>query len=143
MATKVSATTSTKIKPSATPFTVRKAESMPDDLDSIKQAAAALDARAKAVLPKVQLGAAITAKPAQARQMLRLSAIDAEIEALTTKLHAEASAIRADLTAAVDSAGAASIEATSIGLRYCAEPRSGGVSVRMPTIGHTLRQIKA
>lgn len=142
MATKVSVTAATKIKPIAAPFTVRKAANMPDDLDSIKQAADALDVRVKAVLPKVQLGAAITAKPAQARQMLRLAAINSEIEALTAKLHAEASAIRADLTAAVDSAGAASIEATSIGLRYCAEPRGGGVSVRMPTINHTLRQIK-
>jgi hypothetical protein len=94
------------------------------------------------VLPKVQLGAAITAKPAQSRQMLRLAAIDDEIEALTAALHAEASAIRADLTAAVDSAGSCAIEATAVGLKYCAEPRGGGITVRMPTVGHTLRQIK-
>jgi len=140
MASKVSATATAK-KP-AQSFTVRKAADLPDDLDSIKAAAAALDLRAKAVLPKVQLGAAITAKPAESRQMLRLAAIDDEIEALTAALHAEASAIRADLTAAVDSAGSCAIEATAIGLKYCAEPRGGGITVRMPTVGHTLRQIK-
>lgn len=141
MAAKVA--TISKTKPSA--FAVRKAETLPapaDDMDAVKADCAKLDLRVKALLPKVQLRTAITAKPAQARQMLRLAAIDAEIEALTAKLHAEASSIRADLTAAVDSAGACAIEATSIGLKYCAEPRGGGVSIRTPTVGYTLRQIK-
>ena len=51
-----------------------------DPVSEADLAADALDVRVKAVLPKVQLGAAITAKPAQARQMLRFAQASPRID---------------------------------------------------------------
>lgn len=124
------------------PFTARKESQPARTLESLKETVKELDAVAKALLPRAQLSPAITATRAQAKQMTELFQIEAELERLTVALHGKAAAIRADLSAAVDSAGACEIVATSEGLRYCAEPRAGGVSLRNPTVGHTLRQIK-
>lgn len=142
---KVAAQAASKPATVGAAFKVRKeavvAEPTVSTLDGAKSAVKDLDAIVKALLPKAMLGPAITASPAQARQLSELCAIEAQIAALTDGLHAKASAIRSDLTAAIDSAGASEIIATAVGLRYCAEPRGASVSLRSPTVGHTLRTI--
>ena len=145
--------TSNKVKPATKPaippFTARKAAqpaaALPvaiGTVDDLKAAVKDLDTKAKALLPRLVLGPPLTATRAQARQMRELQQIEAEIDRLTVDLTAKASAIRSDLSAAVDSAGASELVATSEGLRYCAEPRGAGVALRSPTVGHTLRTIK-
>lgn len=142
-----------KVKPAPSkiaPFTARKAaqpvvtpQATIGTVDDLKAAVKDLDTRAKALLPRaVMARPALTATRAQARQMRELQQIEAEIDRLTVDLTAKASAIRSDLSAAVDSAGASELVATSEGLRYCAEPRGAGVQLRSPTVGHTLRNIK-
>lgn len=136
-------------KPAIPPFTARKAAqpaaALPvaiGTVDDLKAAVKDLDAKAKALLPRAELAPALTATRAQARQMRELQRIEAEIDQRTADLTAQASAIRSDLSAAVDSAGASELVATSEGLRYCAEPRAAGVQLRGSTVGHTLRTIK-
>lgn len=141
-----------KVKPAPSkiaPFTARKAaqpvvtpQATIGTVDDLKAAVKDLDAKAKTLLPRAELAPPITATRAQARQMRELQRIEAEIDRLTVDLTAKASAIRSDLSAAVDSAGASELVATSEGLHYCAEPRGAGVALRSPTVGHTLRQIK-
>lgn len=144
--------TSNKVKPAPSkiaPFTARKAAqpaaALPvaiGTVDDLKAAVKDLDAKAKTLLPRAELAPPITATRAQARQMRELQRIEAEIDRLTVGLTAKASAIRSDLSAAVDSAGASELVATSEGLRYCAEPRAAGVLVRSSTVGHALRSVK-
>ena len=147
--------TSNKVKPAPTtrtailPFTARKAaqpvatpQATIGTVDDLKAAVKDLDTKAKALLPRLVLGPPLTATRAQARQMRELQQIEAEIDRLTVGLTAKASAIRSDLSAAVDSAGASELVATSEGLRYCAEPRAAGVQLRSSTVGHSLRAVK-
>jgi len=141
-----------KVKPAPSkiaPFTARKAaqpvvtpQATIGTVDDLKAAVKDLDTKAKALLPRLVLGPPLTATRAQARQMRELQQIEAEIDRLTVDLTAKASAIRSDLSAAVDSAGASELVATSEGLRYCAEPRAAGVLVRSSTVGHALRSVK-
>ena len=144
-----------KVKPAATtkaaipPFTARKAAQLAatpqatiGTVDDLRAAVKDLDTRAKALLPRAVMAPPLTATRAQARQMRELQQIEAEIDRLTVGLTAKASAIRSDLSAAVDSAGASELVATSEGLRYCAEPRAAGVQLRSSTVGHTLRSVK-
>ena len=145
--------TSNKVKPAAKPaippFTARKAaqpvtapQAAIGTVDDLKAAVKDLDTKAKTLLPRAVMAPALTATRAQARQMRELQQIEAEIDRLTVDLTAKASAIRSDLSAAVDSAGASELVATSEGLRYCAEPRAAGVQLRSSTVGHTLRAVK-
>jgi hypothetical protein len=143
--------TSSKVKPTTkiAPFTARKAaqpvaapQATIGTVDDLKAAVKDLDGKAKELLPRLVLGPPLTATRAQARQMRELQQIEEEIERLTVGLTAKASAIRSDLSAAVDSAGASELVATSEGLRYCAEPRGAGVQLRSRTVGHALRSVK-
>ena len=110
-------------------------------VEKIREQAAVLDAQFKALQPKQVRSGVKYATEAQSAQMKRLEAIDYEVKVLTLKLMKEAEAIIDDLKRDITAAKVAEIQSVSAGLRYCAEPADGGVSVRAPTVKHQLRNL--
>lgn len=134
----------------------------PDTEDQIRKEAAALAMRWRALRPvkitasqaaehqkktghavKADLGPAIVATKGQAKMIARMVDIDSEIGGLAgyAELVAERSRIKEELDKIVDAAQAEAITAESVGLKYTAEPHSGGVSVTAPKITHHVRKL--
>jgi len=128
-------------------------------LEQVVEMAGKLSERYKALAPKAcrsvteiiggkprDMPTVRTATPGQARMMARLREVKLEVARLQDpKIEAlllEQENIGTELKKIISEAEVGELVAESVGLRYCAEPRDGGVSVKAPSIGHTLREIK-
>lgn len=137
----MAAASKAKVATSHQPLKRREASAPALTVDKIREQAAVLDAQFKALEPKQIRSGVKYATEAQSEQMKRLEAIDYEIEVKTLALSVEREAIIKDLKRDITAANVAEIQSISIGLRFCAEPADGGVSVRAPTVKHQLRNL--